>query len=52
MFRFLRLVDLKEEEEGDRKKRSVVPRMSYPVHYDEETNRKYPFVPKLVRFTK
>jgi len=48
--RFLRLVNLKEKE-ASRKKRSIVPRTSYPVRTDAETNRKLPFAPRHKRST-
>jgi hypothetical protein len=46
--RFLRLVNLKEEQ-SERNKRSIVPRTSYLQYLDLESNKKLPFVPRTKR---
>jgi len=46
--RFLRAVGLREIEKkaANRRKRRVVPRISYPVRIDEVTKKKVSFVPR------
>jgi len=46
--RFLRTVGLREIEEkaAKRRKRAVVPRVSYPVRFDQVSKKKISFVPR------
>jgi len=47
--RFLRTVGLREiEKRADRRKRSVVPRVSYPVRIDQVSKKKVSFVPRYL----
>lgn len=52
--RFLRSVGLREiaEKEANRKKRYIVPRVSYPFTMNPETNKKVSFVPRYVQQVK